>query len=38
VKNLDKLLAQKDPHKAFDKAVREHAKPAGKKPAARKKA
>jgi len=30
VKNLDELLAQKDPHKAFDKAV--------KKPAAKKKA
>jgi putative polyhydroxyalkanoate system protein len=39
VKNLDELLAQKDPHKAFDKALKERtAKAADKKPAARKKA
>ncbi|MFO1246490.1 MAG: polyhydroxyalkanoic acid system family protein [Ramlibacter sp.] len=35
VKNLDDLLAQKEPAKAFDKAV---AKAAAKKPAAKKKA
>jgi len=34
VKNLDELLAQKDPSKAFDKAV---AQATGKKPAAAKK-
>ena len=39
VKNLDALLAQKDPHKAFDKALKDRsAKAAAKKPAARKKA
>ena len=37
VENLDKLLAQKDPHKAFDKALKDRsAKPAAKKAAARK--
>ena len=35
MKNLDDLLAQKEPAKAFDKAV---AKAAAKKPAAKKKA
>jgi len=34
VKNLDKLLAEKDPHKAFDKAVAKHG--AKKEPPARK--
>jgi putative polyhydroxyalkanoate system protein len=39
VDNLDKLLAQKDPHKAFDKAVKERTtKHAAKKVAAKKKA
>ena len=39
VKNLDKLLAQKDPQKAFDKAMRERAvKAADKKAAGRSKA
>ena len=42
VKNLDELLAQDEPLKAFDVAVAKHAakapKPAQKKPAARKKA
>ena len=39
VKNLDELLAHKEPHKAFDKALNERAaKPAAKKAAARKKA
>lgn len=36
VKNLDELLAHKDPRKAFDKAVRERAK--GAKPPAKKRA
>ena len=31
VKNLDKLLAQKDPLKAFDKGLADHDKPAPKK-------
>ena len=38
VKNLDKLLAQKDPLNAFDKGLAAHDKPAAKKPAAKKKA
>lgn len=41
VKNLDLLLAQKDPHKAFKQAIAERdagKKPAAKKPAAKKKA
>ncbi|MBI2769611.1 MAG: polyhydroxyalkanoic acid system family protein [Burkholderiales bacterium] len=39
VKNLDDLLSQKEPGKAFEKAVAKHtAKPAAKKPAAKKKA
>ena len=37
VTNLDKLLATRDPLKAFDKGVAEHGKPAAKK-AAKKKA
>ena len=39
VENLDKLLAMKDPLKAFDKGLADHDKPAGKKkPAAKKRA
>jgi putative polyhydroxyalkanoate system protein len=39
VDNLDKLLAMKDPLKAFDKGLADHDKPAGKKkPAAKKRA
>jgi putative polyhydroxyalkanoate system protein len=38
VKNLDKLLATKDPLTAFDKGLAAHDKPAPKKAAAKKKA
>jgi putative polyhydroxyalkanoate system protein len=39
IENLDQLLRQKDPHKAFDKAVKERsAKPAAKKAPAKKRA
>ncbi|HUR89882.1 MAG TPA: polyhydroxyalkanoic acid system family protein [Ramlibacter sp.] len=38
VKNLDKLLAQKDPLKAFDKGLADHDPPAAKKPGAKKRA
>ena len=39
VENLDKLMAQKDPLKAFDKGLADHDKPAAKKkPSAKKRA
>lgn len=38
VRNLDELLAHKEPHKVFDKATRKHAKAAGAKPPATKRA
>ena len=38
VKNLDQLLAHKDPLKAFDKGLSDHDKPAAKKSSAKKRA